>query len=164
MQALESLPGDFVWGAATSAYQVEGAHDVDGRTPSIWDIFCRLPGAIDGGDTGDVACDHYHRWPEDLDLLAELGVDAYRLSVAWPRVIPDGAGAVNQKGLDFYRALVDGLLARGITPFVTLYHWDLPQVLQDRGGWPVRDTAYPSPTMRRSSRRHWAIGWSTGPR
>jgi len=142
VQALESLPGDFVWGAATSAYQVEGAHDVDGRTPSIWDIFCRLPGAIDGGDTGDVACDHYHRWPEDLDLLAELGVDAYRLSVAWPRVIPDGAGAVNQKGLDFYRALVDGLLARGITPFVTLYHWDLPQVLQDRGGWPVRDTAY----------------------
>lgn len=126
MQALASLPGDFVWGAATSAYQIEGAHDVDGRAPSIWDTFCRQPGAIDGGDTGDVACDHYHRWPEDLDLLADLGVDAYRFSVGWPRVIPDGVGAVNRKGLDFYQGLVDGLLARGIVPFVTLYHWDLP--------------------------------------
>lgn len=125
MQALASLPGDFVWGAATSAYQIEGAHDVDGRAPSIWDTFCRQPGAIDGGDTGDVACDHYHRWPEDLDLLADLGVDAYRFSVGWPRVIPDGVGAVNRKGLDLYQGLVDGLLARGIVPFVTLYQ-DLP--------------------------------------
>jgi len=142
VQAVEALPGDFIWGAATSAYQIEGAYDVDGRAPSIWDTFCRQPGAIDGGDTGDVACDHYHRWPEDLDLLAELGVDAYRFSVAWPRVIPDGVGAVNQRGLDFYQALVDGLLARGITPFVTLYHWDLPQALQNKGGWPERDTAH----------------------
>jgi beta-glucosidase len=133
---------DFVWGVATSAYQIEGAHDVDGRRPSIWDTFCQQPGAIDNGENGDVACDHYHRWAEDLDLVQELGADAYRFSVAWPRVIPTGTGAVNQKGLDFYDALVDGLLARGITPFVTLYHWDLPQDLQEKGGWPLRDTAY----------------------
>jgi beta-glucosidase len=131
-----------MWGAATSAYQIEGAHDVDGRGPSIWDTFCRQPGAIDGGDTGDVACDHYHRWSEDLELVKQLGLNAYRFSVAWPRVLPSGTGAVNQKGLDFYDALVDGLLAKGVTPFVTLYHWDLPQALQDKGGWPVRDTAY----------------------
>jgi len=136
------FPADFVWGVATSAYQIEGAHDVDGRRPSIWDTFCQQPGAIDGGDSGDVACDHYHRWQEDLDLVQQLGADAYRFSVAWPRVIPTGTGAVNQKGLDFYDALVDGLLARGITPFVTLYHWDLPQDLQDKGGWPLRETAY----------------------
>jgi len=142
VQAPYSLPADFIWGVATSSYQIEGAHDVDGRAPSIWDTFCRQPGAVDRGDTGDVACDHYHRWPADLDILQELGVNAYRLSVAWPRVVPEGTGAVNQKGLDFYDALIDGLLARGITPFVTLYHWDLPQVQQDRGGWPLRDTAY----------------------
>jgi len=136
------FPADFVWGVATSAYQIEGAHDVDGRRPSIWDTFCGQPGAIDGGDTGDVACDHYHRWQEDLDLIERLGAGAYRFSVAWPRVIPTGTGAVNQKGLAFYDALVDGLLAKGITPFVTLYHWDLPQDLQDKGGWPLRDTAY----------------------
>jgi beta-glucosidase len=133
---------DFVWGVATSAYQIEGAHDVDGRSPSIWDTFCQRPGVIDGGDTGDVACDHYHRWREDLGFVGQLGANAYRFSVAWPRVIPGGTGAINQKGLDFYDALVDDLLARDITPFVTLYHWDLPQVLQDRGGWPARDTAY----------------------
>jgi beta-glucosidase len=137
-----SFPADFVWGVATSAYQIEGAYDEDGRRPSIWDTFCRQPGAIDDGDTGDVACDHYHRWQEDLDLVQQLGADAYRFSVAWPRVIPSGTGAVNQKGLSFYDALVDGLLAKGITPFVTLYHWDLPQDQQDKGGWPSRDTAY----------------------
>ncbi|HEY0871177.1 MAG TPA: GH1 family beta-glucosidase [Acidothermaceae bacterium] len=142
MHGSSPFPADFVWGVATSAYQIEGAHDVDGRRPSIWDTFCQQPGAIDGGDTGDVACDHYHRWQEDLDLIQQLGVDAYRFSVAWPRIIPTGTGAVNQKGIDFYDALVDGLLARGVTPFVTLYHWDLPQDQQDKGGWPLRDTAY----------------------
>jgi len=142
VEASSSFPTDFVWGVATSAYQIEGAHDVDGRAPSIWDTFCRVPGVIDGGDTGEVACDHYHRWPADLDLVAQLGAGAYRFSIAWPRVIPAGTGAVNRKGLDFYDALVDDLLAKGITPFVTLYHWDLPQALQDRGGWPSRDTAF----------------------
>lgn len=142
MEVSSSLPADFVWGVSTSAYQIEGAYDVDGRSPSIWDTFCKRSGAIDDGSNGDVACDHYHRWPEDLDLAAEIGVNAYRLSVAWPRVLPGGTGAVNKKGLAFYDALIDGALARGLTPFVTLYHWDLPQVLQDNGGWPHRDTAY----------------------
>ncbi|MEV1203444.1 GH1 family beta-glucosidase [Microbispora rosea] len=132
---------DFVWGVATSAYQIEGAALEDGRLPSIWDTFCEVPGAIDGGDTGDVACDHYHRWREDVGLLERLGVDAYRFSVAWPRVVPDGTGAVNPRGLAFYDRLVDALLDAGIRPFATLYHWDLPQALQDRGGWPERDTA-----------------------
>jgi len=141
VHAVRAFSNDFVWGVATSAYQIEGAHDVDGRAPSIWDTFCRRPGAIDNGDTGDVACDHYHRWQEDLDLVSQLGLDAYRFSIAWPRVIPDGVGAVNQKGIDFYDALVDGLLERGVTPFVTLYHWDLPQALQHVGGWPRRETA-----------------------
>ncbi|MDQ2848779.1 MAG: GH1 family beta-glucosidase [Actinomycetota bacterium] len=143
MQAsTSSFPQHFAWGVATSAYQIEGAHDVDGRGPSIWDTFCRQPGAIDNGDNGDVACDHYHRWPADLDLMTQLGVNAYRLSIGWPRIQPDGTGAVNPKGIAFYDALIDGLLTRGITPFVTLYHWDLPQTLQDKGGWPRRDTAY----------------------
>ncbi len=142
MKDPNSFPADFVWGVATSAYQIEGAIDVDGRSPSIWDTFSRVPGAIDGGDNGDVACDHYHRWAEDLDLVEELGAGAYRFSIAWPRVIPTGTGAVNQKGIDFYDGLVDRLLEKGITPHVTLYHWDLPQVLQDQGGWPSRDTAY----------------------
>jgi beta-glucosidase len=132
---------EFVWGAATSAYQIEGAVAADGRTPSIWDTYCRIPGAIDNGDTGDVACDHYHRWRTDIELMRALGLEAYRFSIAWPRVLPDGTGTVNQAGLDFYDKLVDGLLAAGIRPFVTLYHWDLPQALQDRGGWPARDTA-----------------------
>ncbi|BEP13715.1 GH1 family beta-glucosidase [Acidothermaceae bacterium B102] len=140
--AVSPLPADFIWGVATSAYQIEGAIDVDGRSPSIWDTFCQVPGVIDNGDTGDIACDHYHRWREDLGLVQQLGANAYRFSVAWPRVIPGGTGAVNQKGLDFYDALVDDLLGKGITPFITLYHWDLPQVQQDRGGWPSRDTAY----------------------
>jgi len=142
VQAPYPFPADFAWGVATSAYQIEGAHDVDGRSPSIWDTFCRVPGAIDNGDTGDDACDHYFRWAQDLELLDELGVNTYRLSVAWPRVIPGGVGAVNAKGLDFYDKLIDALLTKNITPFVTLYHWDLPQVLQDKGGWPKRDTAY----------------------
>jgi beta-glucosidase len=138
---LPPLPSDFIWGVATSAYQVEGAVDAGGRTPSIWDTFSRVPGAIDNGDTGDVACDHYRRWPEDIALLRRLGVDAYRFSVAWPRVLPEGTGRPNPAGLDFYSRMVDALLEAGIRPFVTLYHWDLPQVLQDKGGWPERHTA-----------------------
>ena len=142
MESPSPFAADFVWGVATASYQIEGAYDEDGRAMSIWDTFSRVPGAIDNGDTGDVACDHYHRWREDFDLLDEIGANAYRFSIAWPRVIPGGTGAVNSKGIDFYSALVDDLLERGITPFVTLYHWDLPQAMQDRGGWPARDTAY----------------------
>lgn len=136
---------DFLWGVATSAYQIEGAAAEDGRTPSIWDTFARVPGAVvDGpfGTSGDVACDHYHRLDEDLDLIAGLGVDSYRFSISWPRVQPGGRGAVNERGIAFYDRLVDGLLARGILPWATLYHWDLPQELEDAGGWPARDTAY----------------------
>ena len=142
MDHLRDLPADFTWGAATAAYQIEGAVAEDGRLPSIWDTFCRVPGAVHNGDTGDVACDHYHRWREDVGLLRELGVGAYRFSISWSRVLPRGTGAVNPAGLAFYDRLVDELLDAGIRPFVTVYHWDLPQVLQDRGGWPARDTAY----------------------
>jgi beta-glucosidase len=142
MEHLQALGPDFAWGVATAAYQIEGGVAEDGRSPSIWDTFCRVPGAIDNGDTGDVACDHYHRWREDVRLLAELGVGAYRFSVSWPRVVPGGTGPANPAGLAFYDRLVDSLLEVGIRPFVTVYHWDLPQVLQDRGGWPSRDTAY----------------------
>jgi beta-glucosidase len=138
---LTSFPSDFTWGVATAAYQVEGAATEDGRSPSIWDTYSHIPGNIDGGDTGDVACDHYHRWPEDIAIMKELGVNAYRFSIAWPRVVPGGDGPVNPAGLAFYDRLVDALLEAGITPYPTLYHWDLPQVLQDRGGWPARDTA-----------------------
>jgi beta-glucosidase len=134
-----TFPRDFVWGAATAAYQIEGAAAADGRGESIWDRFCRTPGKVANGDTGDRACDHYHRWPEDLDLMASLGVGAYRFSIAWPRIQPDGRGAANSKGIDFYRRLVDGMLERGITPLATLYHWDLPQRLQDEGGWASRE-------------------------
>ncbi|GIJ79826.1 beta-glucosidase [Micromonospora phaseoli] len=141
MPDLSTLPPDFLWGVATSAYQIEGAARADGRKPSIWDTFCTRPGAIDNGDTGEVACDHYHRWPQDVALMRGLGVGAYRFSVAWPRVRPDGVGRVNPAGLDFYDRLVDALLTAGIRPYVTLYHWDLPQALQDRGGWPRRETA-----------------------
>jgi len=129
------FPPGFTWGAATAAYQIEGAPLADGKGPSIWDVFCRVPGAIANGDTGDLACDHYRRYREDVALMAELGLGAYRFSVSWPRVVPTGAGAANEAGLDFYDRLVDELLARGIRPLVTLYHWDLPQALQDRGGW-----------------------------
>jgi beta-glucosidase len=139
--AVLKFPSDFLWGSATAAYQIEGAAHTDGRTPSIWDTFARRPGAVDGGDTGDVACDHYHRYREDVALMAGLGLGSYRFSVAWPRVQPRGRGPANQRGLDFYRRLVDELLARGIVPWITLYHWDLPQELEDAGGWPARDTA-----------------------
>jgi beta-glucosidase len=135
------FPSGFVWGAATSSYQIEGATFEDGRGESVWDRFCRTPGKVADGATGDHACDHYHRWREDIALMQRLGLRAYRFSIAWPRVIPDGRGAVNPRGLDFYDRLVDGLLAAGIEPFPTLFHWDLPQPLEDAGGWPVRATA-----------------------
>ena len=136
------FPRDFLWGAATAAYQVEGAVDEDGRGPSIWDTFSRTPGAVLHGHTGDRGTDHYHRLDEDVALLADLGVGAYRFSVAWPRVQPGGSGPANTAGLAFYDRLTDALLTRGIAPVVTLYHWDLPQPLQDAGGWPARDTAW----------------------
>lgn len=131
----------FLWGSATAAFQIEGAADEDGRTRSIWDTFCRVPGAVLDGDTGDVACDHYHRMSEDVALMADLGLRSYRFSTAWPRICPDG-GAPNRQGLDFYSRLVDELLGRDIVPWITLYHWDLPQVLEDAGGWTERDTAH----------------------
>jgi beta-glucosidase len=137
------FPPDFVWGVATSAFQVEGAAQVDGKGPSIWDEFCRVPGAIADGSNADVACDHYNRLEGDLDLIAQLGVRAYRFSISWPRVQPRGSGEANAAGLAFYDRLVDGLLARNIRPYATLYHWDLPAELQRRdGGWLARDTAY----------------------
>ncbi|PTA68689.1 GH1 family beta-glucosidase [Deinococcus arcticus] len=135
------FPARLTWGVATSSYQIEGAAREDGRGPSIWDTFCAAPGKVRGGNTGDVACDHYHRLDKDLDLIQGLGVNAYRFSVAWPRILPAGRGAVNPAGLDFYHRLVDGLLARGVTPWATLYHWDLPQALEDEGGWRVRGAA-----------------------
>ena len=140
--AMPRFPGDFVWGVATSSYQIEGAVTEDGRGDSVWDVFCRRPGAIRDGQTGDVAADHYHRWPQDVALMADLGVSAYRFSIAWPRVQPEGRGPAHKAGLDFYDRLTDALLARGITPVPTLYHWDLPQPLEDEGGWLVRDTAH----------------------
>ena len=136
------LQSDFILGTATAAYQIEGAVAEAGRGASIWDSFSHTLGKTLNGDTGDMACDHFHRLEEDLDIMAELGVDAYRFSIAWPRIQPTGAGTANQAGLDFYSRLVDGLLARGIQPWATLYHWDLPQTLQDKGGWPSRETAY----------------------
>jgi beta-glucosidase len=139
--ATEPFPPGFVWGAATSAYQIEGAVDADGRGPSIWDTFARVPGRVLGGDTGDVAADHYHRWREDVALMARLGLSAYRFSIAWPRIQPDGRGPVNLKGVEFYSRLVDELRDHGITPVATLYHWDLPEALQGSGGWGHRDTA-----------------------
>ena len=137
-----TFPADFIFGTATASYQIEGAVAEGGRGPSIWDTFSHTPGRTFQGDTGDVACDHYHRLEEDLDLLAELGVDSYRFSIAWPRIQLGGSGPANRAGLDFYSRLVDGLLERGIAPCATLYHWDLPQGLEDKGGWRDRDTAY----------------------
>jgi beta-glucosidase len=136
-----SFPHNFLWGAATSSYQIEGAAHEDGRGESIWDRFARTPGKVEDGTNGDVACDHYHRYRDDVRLMKSLGLQAYRFSVAWPRIQPTGRGRANAKGLDFYSRLVDQLLEAGITPFATLYHWDLPQALQDEGGWPVRSTA-----------------------
>ena len=141
MSTITSFPPDFIWGAATASYQIEGAWDEDGKGESIWDRFSHTPGKIANGDTGDVAADHYHRWREDVALMKEIGLHAYRFSTAWPRLLPEGRGGVNPPGLDFYDRLVDGLLEAGIEPFVTLYHWDLPQALQDQGGWPARATA-----------------------
>ncbi|MFJ4686010.1 GH1 family beta-glucosidase [Streptomyces sp. NPDC088789] len=137
-----AFPSAFLWGAATSAYQIEGAAREGGRTPSIWDTFSHTPGRTAGGEHGDIAVDHYHRYREDVALMADLGLNAYRFSVSWPRVQPTGRGPAVQVGLDFYRRLVDALLARGIKPAITLYHWDLPQELEDAGGWPERETAY----------------------
>jgi beta-glucosidase len=139
--AAQLLPAGFELGVAMAAYQIEGAIHEDGRGASIWDTFSHTPGKVARGDTGDVACDHYHRYREDVALMADLGIDAYRLSVSWPRVQPDGRGAVNSAGVDFYSRLVDELLAAGVSPLVTLYHWDLPQRLEDDGGWRSRDTA-----------------------
>jgi beta-glucosidase len=138
--AKSEFPADFIWGVATSAYQIEGAHDVDGRGPSIWDVFCAQPGAIADGSNGHVACDHYHRVEEDLALMADLGVNAYRFSISWPRVQPDGQGAWNEAGFAFYQRIFNGLAQRGIQAHVTLNHWDLPQALQEQGGWNARST------------------------
>ena len=130
------FPRDFVWGAATASYQIEGAWDENGKGESIWDRFSHTPGKVQDGDTGDIACDHYHHWRDDVALMKDLGLKAYRFSIAWPRILPAGRGEVNQAGIDFYSQLVDALLEAGIEPWVTLYHWDLPQALQDEGGWP----------------------------
>ncbi|MFD4642453.1 GH1 family beta-glucosidase [Lentzea sp. NPDC058436] len=137
-----TFPPDFLWGAATAAFQIEGATTVDGRGASIWDTFAATPGKVLAGDTGDPACDHYHRYQSDVDLMKSLGLASYRFSVAWPRIQPSGSGQVNERGLAFYDRLVDSLLEKDIQPLVTLYHWDLPQVLEDFGGWRNRDTAY----------------------
>jgi beta-glucosidase len=136
-----AFPDGFTWGVATSSYQIEGAWKADGKGESIWDRFAHTPGCIEDGSTGDVACDHYHRYRDDVALMKSIGVGAYRFSIAWPRILPEGRGAVSQRGLDFYNRLVDTLLEAGITPYITLYHWDLPQVLQDAGGWPARATS-----------------------
>ena len=159
-----AFPADFVWGASTSSYQIEGAVEEDGRGKSIWDVFSHTPGLVKGGDTGDVACDHYHRWLEDVEWLARGGFNAYRFSTAWPRILPTGSGVVEKRGLDFYDRLVDALLGRGVTPWLCLYHWDLPQALQDEGGWTKRDIApkfadYARIVAQRLGDRvkHWAM-------
>ena len=156
------FPANFYWGVATAAYQIEGGPHADGKGESIWDRFTHTPGKIARGETGDVAADHYRLWESDFDLLRQLNLNAYRFSISWPRVFPDGYGRLNRPGLDFYSRLVDGLLARGIEPFVTLYHWDLPQALQESGGWANRDTAqafaeYSGAVARRLGDRvrHW---------
>lgn len=136
------FPVDFVFGAAAASFQIEGAKEEDGKGLSIWDTFCDRPGTVSDQSTGEIACDHYHRYPEDVKLLKELGIDSYRLSISWPRILPEGSGEVNKKGLNFYSKLIDTLLAAGITPMITLYHWDLPQKLEDTGGWTNRQTAY----------------------
>lgn len=157
------FPSNFLWGAATASYQIEGAWNEDGKGESIWDRFSHTPGKITNGDTGDVTCDHYHRYPEDIALMRQLGLKAYRFSISWPRVIPNGVAPVNPAGLDFYDRLADRLLAANIQPFATLYHWDLPQTLEDKGGWRNRDTAhyfadYTAVMVKRLGDRvkHWA--------
>lgn len=134
-----TFPENFLWGAATASYQIEGAVFEGGRGATVWDVFADTPGKVKNNDSGEVACDHYHRYPEDIGIMKQLGLHAYRFSVAWARILPEGTGAINPAGLDFYDKLVDSLLANGIRPFVTLYHWDLPQVLEDKGGWTNRD-------------------------
>jgi beta-glucosidase len=141
MATESAFPPEFVWGAATAAYQIEGAATEDGRGESVWDRFCATPGKVRNGDSGAIACDFYHRYPDDIELMRELGLDAFRFSIAWPRILPRGRGPVNQAGLDFYDRLVDDLLAAGIAPFPTLFHWDTPQALEDDGGWTNRATA-----------------------
>ena len=136
-----TFPEGFIWGSATASYQIEGGVSEGGRGRSIWDTYSHTPGRTLNGDTGDVAVDHFHRWPQDLDIVRDLGMGAYRFSIAWPRVQPGGSGAFNPEGIAFYSALVDGLLERGVAPVATLYHWDLPQELEDAGGWPNRETA-----------------------
>jgi beta-glucosidase len=136
-----TFPDRFVWGAAAAAYQIEGAVAADGKGPSVWDLYCRRPGVIWHGHTGDVACDHYHRYEEDVALMQAIGLRGYRLSVSWPRVLPAGTGPVNARGLAFYDRLIDCLLAAGVEPWVTLFHWDYPQALFERGGWLNRDAA-----------------------
>ena len=133
------FPSNFMWGAATAAYQIEGAWNEDGKGESIWDRFSHTPGKISDGETGDVACDHYHRYPEDIALMRQLGLKGYRFSVSWPRILPAGFGRVNLAGLDFYDRLVDGLLGANIEPYITLHHWDYPQALYERGGWLNRE-------------------------
>ena len=153
------FPDGFLWGAATAAYQIEGAWNEDGKGELIWDRFSHTPGKVLNGDNGDVACDHYHRWRDDIALMRELGLQAYRFSIAWPRILPDGVGAVNQAGLDFYDRLVDGLLEAGITAVATLYHWDLPQALQDEAAGPIARSVGGVRQLRRCRRR---AGWATG--
>ena len=151
-----TFPKDFIWGCASASYQIEGAPAEDGKGPSIWDVFSHQPGAIAGGFTGDVACDAYHRLEEDLDLMQNLGIPNYRFSISWPRVLPQGTGAINEAGLAYYDRVVDGCLARGITPWITLYHWDLPQALQERGGWEARETAEAFAEFSAVIARHFA--------
>ena len=157
-----TFPKNFVWGAAAASYQIEGAAYQDGKGLSVWDMFCKKDKTVWNGHSGEVACDHYHRYPEDVALMKQIGLHAYRLSVSWPRVLPEGVGKVNEKGLDFYDKLIDELLRAGITPYVTLFHWDFPLSLYHRGGWLNRDSAswfadYSAIVVKNS-----AIGSSTG--
>ena len=159
-----SFPNGFHWGAATASHQIEGAFREDGKGESIWDRFSHTPGRVQDGDTGDIACDSYHRIADDVALLQAMHLDSYRFSIAWPRILPEGTGPVNEAGVDYYRRLIDALLDAGIRPLPTLYHWDLPQALEDRGGWPERDTAgrfadYADTCMRALGDRvdHWMI-------
>ena len=157
-----AFPRDFAWGVASASYQIEGSPTADGKGPSVWDMFCRKPGAIWGGQTGDTACDGYRRWREDVRLMKELGIRAYRFSVSWPRVLSEGTGTVNRKGLDFYRALVDALRDAGIEPWVTLFHWDYPLALYHRGGWLNADSPDGSRSMRPWSRGRCRTGFPIG--